>query len=209
MYINSYLFFVYLTIWIDGRYESSPNRFQGVKYIPAPGLTQKLRCIKKLVNVNCRCTSIFPKTGRQVIIVQSWSFLWRRLEGGSTQQFLFQANYFASRGIVTARADYRVKSRDGVSPDLCVEDARSAVRWLRANADKLGIDTNKVIASGGSAGGHLAFCTSIKQGLDATSDDKSISCIPQVMVLYNPALFVEFSQGSRKSGTGTNVLGET
>ena len=47
---------------------------------------------------------------------------------GSTGQFERQAEYFASRGMVTARADYRVKSRDGVTPDQCVEDARTAVR---------------------------------------------------------------------------------
>ena len=43
---------------------------------------------------------------------------------GSTEQFLPQAEYFPSRGLVTARADYRVKSRDGVTPDACVRDAR-------------------------------------------------------------------------------------
>ena len=57
---------------------------------------------------------------------------------GSVSQFVPQAAYFASRGMVAARADYRVKSRHGVEPDACVEDAKSAVRWLRQNAAKLG-----------------------------------------------------------------------
>jgi len=108
--------------------------------------------------------------------------------GGSVGQFEPQANYFAGRGLVTARADYRVKSRDGVTPDQCVEDARSAVRWLRKNAAELGIDPAKLIASGGSAGGHLAACTMIAEGVDAADDDLTISTIPQAMVLYNPVL---------------------
>jgi acetyl esterase/lipase len=90
---------------------------------------------------------------------------------------------------VTARADYRIKNKDGVEPDKCVEDARSAVRWVRANAGKLGIDPDKVISAGGSAGGHLAFCTSIRKSVDDPKDDLSISSIPQAMLLYNPALF--------------------
>ena len=43
---------------------------------------------------------------------------------GDASQFQRQADYFASRGMVAARADYRVKSRHGVAPDSCVEDAK-------------------------------------------------------------------------------------
>jgi acetyl esterase len=107
---------------------------------------------------------------------------------GTVTQFERQAQYLASRGLVAARADYRVRSRDGVTPDKCVEDARSAVRWLRKNADRLGIDPQRLIASGGSAGGHLAACTAIANTVDDPSDDLSISTVPQAMVLYNPAL---------------------
>jgi len=108
--------------------------------------------------------------------------------GGKIEQFQFQAEYFATRGLVAARADYRVKSRDGVTPDKCVEDARSAVRWMRRNAKQLGIDPQKLIASGGSAGGHLAACMMIAKSVEAEGDDLSISTIPQAMVLFNPVL---------------------
>lgn len=107
---------------------------------------------------------------------------------GTVGQFEPQAEYFASRGLVAARADYRVKSRDGVTPDKCVEDARSAVRWMRRNAKELGIDPQKLIASGGSAGGHLAACMMIRDSVEAPGDDLSISTVPQAMVLFNPVL---------------------
>jgi acetyl esterase/lipase len=110
---------------------------------------------------------------------------------GKIEQFQPQAGYFAARGLVAARADYRVKSRDGVTPDKCVEDARSAVRWMRRNAKELGIDPQKLIASGGSAGGHLAACTMIAKSVEAEGDDLSISTIPQAMVLFNPVLNFE------------------
>lgn len=113
---------------------------------------------------------------------------------GTVGQFQVQAEYFASRGLVAARADYRVKSRDEVTPDKCVEDARSAVRWMRQNAKRLGIDPKGLIASGGSAGGHLAACTMIAKSVEADGDDLSVSTIPQAMVLFNPVLNFENEQ---------------
>jgi len=107
---------------------------------------------------------------------------------GTVRHFEKQAHYFAGRGLVAARADYRVRTRDGVTPDKCVEDARSAVRWLRKNADRLGIDPQQLIAAGGSAGGHLAACTAIPDSVDAETDDLTISTVPQAMVLFNPVL---------------------
>ncbi len=60
--------------------------------------------------------------------------------GGTVDQFLPQAEYLVKRGMVAARADYRVRSRHKVTPDKCVEDAKSAVRWMRTNAKKLGAE---------------------------------------------------------------------
>ncbi len=82
-------------------------------------------------------------------------------ENGTIKAFEPQAKYLASRGMVAARADYRVKSRHGVTPKECVDDARSAIRWIRQNAGKLGVDPDKIVASGGSAGGHIAACTTL------------------------------------------------
>jgi len=108
--------------------------------------------------------------------------------GGSPSQFIPQASYFASRGMVCARADYRVKSRQGVTPDKCVEDATSAIRWFRKNAKKLGVDPDRIVSSGGSAGGHLAACMGTDSRLDTEGEDTSISAKANAMLLYNPAL---------------------
>jgi acetyl esterase len=107
---------------------------------------------------------------------------------GRLSQFEPQATALASRSLVTARADYRVKSRHGVSPDACVEDAKSAVRWLRQNALMLGIDSNRLVAAGGSAGGHIAACTALTDGLEAAGEDLRISSRPNAMILFNPVL---------------------
>ena len=108
--------------------------------------------------------------------------------GGTVEQFADHAEHLARRGMVAARADYRVASRHKVRPDKCVEDARTAMRWLRGRAGKLGIDPKRLCAAGGSAGGHLAACTQTVEGLDDAADDLKVSCKPNLLVLYNPVL---------------------
>lgn len=108
--------------------------------------------------------------------------------GGETNHFNVHSVYLAERGMVAACADYRVKSRHDVAPDKCVEDAKSAVRWFRTNAATLGIDPNRIVASGGSAGGHIAACTATTTGLEAKGEDLSVSSKPNALVLFNPAL---------------------
>ncbi len=107
---------------------------------------------------------------------------------GRVTQFEPQAKYLAQRGLVAARADYRVRSRHGTTPDKCVEDAKSAVRWVRVNAARLGVDRQRIVASGGSAGGHIAACTAAVPGLEAAGEDLAISSRPNLLVLFNPVL---------------------
>jgi acetyl esterase/lipase len=112
---------------------------------------------------------------------------------GSIKQFESQAGYLAGRGIVAARADYRIKSRHSVAPDACVEDAKSAVRWLRAHAAEYGIDPQRIVAAGGSAGGHIAACTATATGFEAKGEDVSVSSKPNALVLFNPVLLFDGS----------------
>lgn len=106
--------------------------------------------------------------------------------GGTVAQFEPQARYLASRGMVTFVADYRVNSRQKVTPNVCVEDGKSAVRWVRENAKRLGIDPGKVIAGGGSAGGHIAAAAGICEGFENEDEDLSISSKPDALLLFNP-----------------------
>lgn len=107
---------------------------------------------------------------------------------GSPGQFLHQCEYLASRGMVAIAADYRVASRHQVKAVECVKDAKSAIRWVRANAKRLGMDPARIAAGGGSAGGHLAACTGTLEGFDDKAEDTSVSAVPNAMVLFNPAL---------------------
>lgn len=124
---------------------------------------------------------------------------------GSVTQFARQAEYFASRGMVAARADYRVSSRHDTTPDKCVEDARSAIRWLRSRSRELGIDGNRLVGSGGSAGGHVAACAALLKGPDDPRDDLGISCRPDVLVLFNPVVDLAGVGGAVLDGSGHDL----
>lgn len=108
--------------------------------------------------------------------------------GGSITQFEDQAQYFASRGMITILADYRVKSRNDTSPFEAVKDAKSAMRYIKIHAKTLHIDTNKIVAAGGSAGGHLAAATTLLPGLDEEGEDLSVSTKANALVLFNPVI---------------------
>ena len=110
---------------------------------------------------------------------------WR---GGKITHFSPQADYLSGRGMVAVRADYRVKSRHGTMPDKCVEDGKSAIRWVRANAGSLGINPDMIVGSGGSAGGHVAACATLVEGLEAEGEDHAVSSKPNLMVLFNPVM---------------------
>ncbi len=117
---------------------------------------------------------------------------------GNARQFYRQCEYLASRGMLAISAEYRVKNRHGTTPFECVADGKSAIRWVRANAARLGINPDKIVAGGGSAGGHVAACTGVIEGLDEKSEDPNISSKPNALVLFNPA--VDLVELSKKMG---------
>lgn len=118
-------------------------------------------------------------------------------KGGTPAQFDKQSEWLAQRGMVAVLADYRVLSRHDVPAKVCVEDAKSAVRYLRKHAQRLGIDPDRIVASGGSAGGHLAAATATLSQHDDPEDDLSISAIPNALALFNPALTLAPVEGMR------------
>ncbi len=105
---------------------------------------------------------------------------------GSATQFYPQASHFAKRGMVAVSAEYRTKKSHGTSPKECVEDGKSAVRWLRAHAAEFGIDPDRIAVGGGSAGGHVAAAGTFCKGFDAAGDDRKVSPRADALLLFNP-----------------------
>lgn len=109
--------------------------------------------------------------------------------GGNPAQFDNQSRYLATRGMVCVQVEYRLLARMASEPPLvCVQDAKSAMRWVRSHAAALGIDPRRIAAGGGSAGGHLAAFTGMVGGLDDPQDNPKISARADALVLFNPAI---------------------
>ncbi|HEY1108877.1 MAG TPA: alpha/beta hydrolase, partial [Opitutaceae bacterium] len=84
----------------------------------------------------------------------------------------------------------------------CVQDGRSALRYVRAHAADLGIDPAKIVANGGSAGGHVAVATAMFPQFDDPKEDQKISAVPNALVLYFPVI------DTSKEGYGQAKIGE-
>lgn len=101
---------------------------------------------------------------------------------GSAGQMFRWAAHFAGRGLVAISAEYRLRDRHGTTPEKCVMDARSAMRYLRRNAAALGVDPDRVIAGGSSAGAHLATALGVGCGPDELGEDSVVPVRPQALV---------------------------
>ncbi|MFJ9246831.1 prolyl oligopeptidase family serine peptidase [Streptomyces sp. NPDC101776] len=76
---------------------------------------------------------------------------------------LNQRTYVADQGYVVASLQYRT-TKDGATYKDAVADVKSAIRYLRANADKYSVDADQVAVWGQSAGGYLAAMTGATNG---------------------------------------------
>lgn len=108
--------------------------------------------------------------------------------GGSVKQFEPHAKYFSKRGIMCFLADYRVASRQHTTPFESLKDAKSAIRFIKENAENLHIDSSRIVASGGSAGGHLAAASAFINDYNEDTDNLNISAVPDALVLFNPVI---------------------
>lgn len=80
---------------------------------------------------------------------------WR---AGSKEESHDFAKMLAKEGYVTFAVGYRLATPEGNHWPAQLDDVQRAVRWVRENAARYGIDPQRIGAAGGSAGGHLVAC---------------------------------------------------
>jgi acetyl esterase len=119
--------------------------------------------------------------------------------GGSLAQFRAACAYFASRGLVCATAEYQMLSKADAAKlppgetrkRVCVTDAKSAIRWFKQKAPELGIDPNRIITGGGSAGGHISALATLNPGLNDPGDPTDIDTSVVAYLWFNPAFALD------------------
>ena len=107
---------------------------------------------------------------------------------GSLLQFGKHCEYLVSKGFIAMTPQYRMEEVNGTTPREAAEDAISCIRWVREHAGELNIDPDRILAGGGSAGGHLAAATATLTEIYSTNDNLTVSCRPDLLALFNPVV---------------------
>ncbi len=117
------------------------------------------------------------------------------------------AKWLQKNGVTAFVTGYRISPYQHPAP---LSDAMRAVRYVRHNADKFGIDRNKIAVLGSSAGGHLAGSVSVHYNKDiysATDETDLESARPDASILCYPVIDMgEYRHnGTRESLLGTDA----
>jgi len=105
---------------------------------------------------------------------------------GARSQFSWHAQQFAELGYMTCSISYRSST---LAPfPAALEDCQAAVRWVRQNAERFGIQPDRIGAFGSSAGGHLVACLGVmEEVIDGISS--RVNCVVDVHGVHDfPAL---------------------
>lgn len=118
------------------------------------------------------------------------------------------AEYLNSLGMDAFVCEYRVAPHRFPLPLL---DIRRAIRYVRANAEKYGIDPAKIAVMGSSAGGHLAALVSTYtdkidfEDIDALDE---VCPLPNATILCYPVVHMPDETKVAHVGSYKNLLGE-
>lgn len=114
--------------------------------------------------------------------------------------FRMQSEYFAHRGMVAFTPDYRLTVEPGVKIPDCLYDGKCALAHILGYAAAYGLDPDRLVVCGGSAGGMIAAASVLLEELDVAGE----SAGPCAMVLFNPALEMDLGMAARAE----NIVGE-
>jgi acetyl esterase/lipase len=103
--------------------------------------------------------------------------------GGKPEYLAAQCVYLQRRGWNTVSIHFRAPQGQQTPVDT-LKDARLAYRWLVAHGREHQIDVDRIVLSGGSAGGHLALALSTIE----LADDPVVAHPPRGFVLFNPVI---------------------
>jgi len=127
-------------------------------------------------------------------------------KNGTKAAFSRQAAYMATQGFVGMSIEQRL-SGEAKFP-AALQDAKAAVRYLRAEAKALRIDEKRIGAAGGSSGGHIVTMLGVTAGqaeFEGSGGNAKYSSTVQAVAAFNPAVDL-VSFGERTQSNATNSV---
>ena len=108
---------------------------------------------------------------------------------------------YQEKGMFAVSFEYRLIDIHSSNIINCIEDAKSAILWLRKEANTLGIDPEKIVAAGFSAGGHLAASTAILDHFEI-EDPSGFNAIPNAFIAHSATYDTTKSNFFRRQSNG-------
>jgi len=121
---------------------------------------------------------------------------WR---SGDRSQLRYYGIQLARYGFLGVACEYRLTG-ESLWPSQ-IHDVKAALRWMRANAGKLGINAEKICVTGNSAGAHLALmlgCETSEFEGEGGNPDVSSKC-SAITAVYPPTNLNRGGSGERYS----------
>ncbi|MGL6194551.1 MAG: alpha/beta hydrolase [Thermoguttaceae bacterium] len=145
--------------------------------VSVPTLTFYKSEVAKAADKKAPCVVIFPGGGYGILAYD--------YEG------IEVAHWLNSFGVDAVVCKYRVPRREGREKHAApLQDAQRAIRLVRENAEKWGVDTNKIGVLGFSAGGHLTIMASTaydEKTYEPVDEADKLSCRPDFALPIYPA----------------------
>lgn len=111
---------------------------------------------------------------------------------GHPSEFHEACRRYTREGFITFSIHYRLSVNDDgsvphpeITPVESTKDARSALRWLKAHAAELNIDTARIAVGGQSAGGQLALATALCDSVNEDTDNQKVDPAPKALLLFS------------------------
>jgi acetyl esterase/lipase len=114
------------------------------------------------------------------------------------------AKALGARGYTSISANYRLQSQ-GHWPAQ-IHDVKAAIRWTRANASRLGVDADKIVVAGYSAGGMLSLMaagTNGKAEFEGTGGTPGVSSDVNASIGVYPLASAQSAKGLWAEGEAT------
>ena len=116
------------------------------------------------------------ETTRRPAVLSIHGGSWARGDKGNSD-WRNVCEWLASEGFVAYSVNYRLVP--DVSFPAAIEDLGRAVEWMRANADRYGIDPDRIGTFGGSAGGNLAALLGAR-GSGSLTDGSRVAAVAEL-----------------------------
>lgn len=180
------------TLEFANHYRVTPN----ITYVTANNYESKLDLYERVDATAPQATIIYIHGG-------GWT-------GGNKEGSLSSLLPWLQMGWNVVNVEYRL-ARVSTAP-AAVEDSLCALRWVAANAAQHHIDTNRIVTSGNSAGGHLALTTAMipeGSGLDNECPGVALPKVAAVVDWYGITDVNDLLEGANRRAYAVQWLGST